>query len=233
VRGERGNEQQAGAGDAFLSQADELCRRALDLAVAAVTDIEALRERYPNNGEIQRDLWLAWYMAGSASAEKGRIAVARKDNTAIIEAWSASLRDMTRGLELARQLFQSDPANLEAKRDLTGALLRRGNAHRELARAGERPDDHFARALTDFEECLSLREQILATDEMQQHRRDLAAAQFKVAQIALLSGDAQTALDMGRRSQKELQTLVQEGAMKSDNTELRDVSDLLKEAALQ
>ncbi|MFZ4573214.1 MAG: protein kinase domain-containing protein, partial [Phycisphaerales bacterium] len=216
----------------MLESSISLVARARQLSQSAAEELTRLAGLHPRNGELRRDQWLAWYMAGSASAEQARTCNEAGRTEASSDAWRTSKADMDRALLIARELLAADPANLEAARDVTGILLRRGNALRELAVAssGSEREALLGAAAADFTECLERRELIWATDPMQQHRRDLATAVFKLAQMAQIRGDSEGALRLAGRCKEELDVLVAEGAMTSENAEFRELSDIVEKA---
>jgi hypothetical protein len=62
---------------------------------------------------------------------------------------------------------------------------------------------------------------------MQQHRRDLATALFKMAEISELKNDHAQAAAFAGRCLSELDALISEGAMTSENAEVRETRDLI------
>jgi serine/threonine protein kinase len=227
--GAKKNKATPGSGNQSLAAALELATRASQLSATAVDELARLAQSHPRNGELKRDQWLAWYMSGSALAEQARIHSASTRPQDARDAWARSKADMDRALTIARELLAGDPVNLEAARDVTGVLLRRANALRELALAAQNAERDLllTAAATDFAECLQRRELIWSTDPMQQHRRDLATALFKMAEISDLRNDKAQAAAFAARCLSELEALISEGAMTSENAEVRETRDLI------
>lgn len=226
------NQAKPGSGADMLRKAAVLADQAAEFSNAAAEEFAKLSADYPKNGELKRDAWLAWYMAGSSAAESGRIAKSSDDPTAARAAWTRSLDCMDKAMLIAKELEISDPVNLEAKRDVSAVHFRRGNAHREigLLATGDERIRSLESSMSDFRSCLSLREFIMQTDPMQQHRRDLAAALYRCGQIALELGDPAAARGFAHRSKDQLSILIEEKAMESENSELREVQALLERA---
>ena len=228
------NQAKPGSGAELLRQAAKLAADAATFSNAAAEEFAKLAAANPKNGELRRDAWLAWYMAGSSAAESGRIAKSSDDRAAARDSWSRSLVCMNNAMMIAKELEASDPVNLEAKRDVSAVYFRRGNAHREIGLLAEGPERTQAleASMADFSACLALREFIMQTDPMQQHRRDLAAALYRCGQIALELGDPAGARALAHRSMDQLAILIDEKAMESENSELREVKALLERSGV-
>ncbi len=80
-------------------------------------------------------------------------------------------------LDIAEELASSDASNLTARRDLALCLNKVANEARDLGRL----DD----AETTFARSRDVREELVATDPTAEHRRDLALAIYKQAQLSL------------------------------------------------
>ncbi len=177
--------------DHLLPKVLERFRQAGELAKQAVGEFERLAAEYPANADVQQSLGVAHHEVGRASMESAetlsRAARASKDarlderRTQADAFHAAALESFTRAFQVAKALADSDEANIDPRRDMAVYTNKVANELRDLNRLQD--------ALEAFERSLSMRKDLVRTDDTIMHRRDLALALFKRGEIEALLAD--------------------------------------------
>jgi tRNA A-37 threonylcarbamoyl transferase component Bud32 len=210
----------------------------------ALAEFGAMSAARPESASLRRDVMLAHHSLGLASMRAARahgllaqLGEAGQEELRVA-ADELSLRHNLEALGIARALAASDESNIEAMRDLCVCLNKVGNQQRDLGRRAE--------AVATFDESLTLRRDMFASDPIQQHRRDLAVGLYKAGQVrSQLAGETPEAqrrpvLEESRRllaeSLGQFQALRDAGVLSPEARdlkvcagELRDVETRLQE----
>ncbi len=154
------------------------------VAGEAIDRFASMSASQPASGALRRGLLASRHAAGEARMwmAKGYERVAEKLGDEGADALAArahetALTAYRDALDIAEELASSDASNLTARRDLALCLNKVANEARDLGRL----DD----AETTFARSRDVREELVATDPTAEHRRDLALAIYKQAQLSL------------------------------------------------
>ncbi|USN99903.1 MAG: serine/threonine protein kinase [Phycisphaeraceae bacterium] len=184
--GERANWSRRDAGDPGDEKYDDAERDAqeeLRLATESAAMYEALRNGDPADRDAQRGLVTARMEIGQAAESLAQIRKqAGRPEAEVNDGLSESLAACQSAYAAAQSLARDLP-DLDAQRLLGLAMNKVGNALRSLGRLDE--------SELLYSEMVAHREGIVRTDPTPMHRRDLALAQGKLAQIAQFRGRQQ------------------------------------------
>ncbi len=169
----RGVEAGADDGDApGLDDAGEIAREGLTLAEASVGAYADLRSRDVSARKALRGMIAALMQESLAWETLGRIERARGEDPGLADDEAFATAQEALGLA---QVLAGDETDLDAQRLLGITMNKVGNALRVEGR--------FDEAELLYDELIAQRRGIVATDSTTRHRRDLAIALIKRAQI--------------------------------------------------
>lgn len=205
----------ADAVSALLPKVLERFRQAGELAKQAVGEFERLAAEFPANADVQQSLGVAHHEVGRANMEAAetlsRAARAAQgspseERRSQADAFHASALDSySRALHVAKSLADSDEANIQPRRDMALYTNKVANELRDL--------DRTADAVEAFESSLSMRKDLVKTDDTIMHRRDLALALFKRGEIeAILADKLDDTAKQAERYQRALNLIAQSKA---------------------
>lgn len=188
---------------ATMEKANARLQDALAMIDMSRAEFTRLIEANPANAELQRDLMIVRHNAGQTFSEKARNleilgepitdAALLDDAKAIRE---SALAEFEAALAIARALTAADERSLRARRDLALMLNKVGNEQRQLSKHASRHGDQQARvawlerAVATMGESLAVRREVMATDPMPRHGRDLVVGLLKDGEIDEFRGDA-------------------------------------------
>jgi tetratricopeptide (TPR) repeat protein len=200
---------------------------ARSVAAQARATFESLVRDNPAHGRFARDLMLAIHNQGEAvmwtAFLESHVRGPGAPETLNLHASALGLFEEAQGM--AQRLAEADEANVAAQRDLAMCLNKVGNQLTNLGRMSE--------AAPAFDRSLDVRRTLWLSDPTQIHRRDLAQALLKRAQL-----DQRLALRAGFDEKRSLlasaRSLIEEGlahleALQSDGA-LSDTSEDLRRA---
>lgn len=155
------------------------------------------------NAELQRDLMIVRHNTGQVFSELARnieiLAEPVGDQPSLDGARQTrqtSLEEFEAALSIARSLTSADERSLRARRDLAMMLNKVGNEQRQLSKHAARAGDQAGqrqwldRAAESMRESLAVRREVMATDPMPRHARDLVVGLLKDGEIDEFRGDA-------------------------------------------
>lgn len=189
--------EDAGA-NALFDEAQQRYAEAEEQSKRAAEDLERLAAARPESAELQRSLWTALHAQGFAvmcTAMTHKLAAPhRPDGAAERERQNheRALAIYEKMLGVAQRLADADEADIDAQRTLAISLTRVGNQHRDVGR--------LDKAAAFFERSLSIRRDLLKTDPLTQHRRDLALGLFKSGQTEELIARGSSGEDRSRHA---------------------------------
>lgn len=195
-----------------------------------VEEFERLSAATPQSAELRRGLWTALHAQGfghmcvgmTHRLGAGVLADAEASKSLEAAGHERALPIYERMLAVAQGLSSADEADIDARRTLAISLTRVGNEHRDLKRLDEAAD-YFARSL-------AIRRELLRTDALTQHRRDVALGLYKCGEADVMraraAGDgamkaerAKSAEGFFAECQLIYTALAEEGYMKKDARE--------------
>ena len=259
-RGESALKKGAAASDPVVIGAFDSARATLATAVAsaraAVASFDARAAAAGENAAAARDVAIALNHLGLAlatSADIPRILRERVGGAAPDPAEAALRREALthyeRALSITKSIAEGDPKNLEARRDWAVALNKVGNEQRWLAAAGApsgASGEWLAKALQSYGLSRDLRADLVRTDPMQRHTRDLGLSEFKLGQVHLAlakassdpaarSASLRLAREATTRAKMAFQSLVDKPneVMKPDSAEMVETAELEGEVSRQ
>lgn len=193
---------------AMLGEALDRLAQAEPIATAARDAFAAIAAAHPQSAVAARDLYIAEHGLGwvwsaraavwqtldqDAGVSDPRAVAPGVPEGATVRTLEAAARGVAMeryraGLAIAARLAADDPKNIEAQRELAVCLNKIGNEWRWGSRLSADAAER-ARMLDEAErayaESLRLRRELLASDPMQRHIRDVGLALFKLAQVNL------------------------------------------------
>lgn len=186
AKGTEGKPGDGGAAKGMFGEAFRRYEEAVASAGKMVEEFERLSGATPQSAELRRGLWTALHAQGFGTMCIGmthrlgvNVLADAETSRANGVAWHArALPIYERMLAVAEGLSSADEADIDARRTLAISLTRVGNEHRDTGR----PD----RAFEYFERSLAIRRELLRTDPLTQHRRDLALGLFKCGEAEVL-----------------------------------------------
>lgn len=259
-RGESALKKGASATDAAVAGAFDAAKATLALATAearsAVAAFDARAVAAGENATAARDVAIALNHLGLAlatSADIPRILRERTDaapDPAEQQFRREALAHYEQALSITRSIAEGDPKNLEARRDWAVALNKVGNEQRWLASAGGSSAvasaEWLAKASQTYALSRDLRADLVRTDPMQRHTRDLGLSEFKLGQVHLAIAKAaadpvaraaslKTAREATVRAKVAFQSLVDKPheVMKPDSAEMLETAELEAELSRQ
>ena len=186
-----------------MLRSDARLHEALGKVNASREDFERLIAANAANAELQRDLMIVRHNSGQIFSELARNTeilaepIADQDSlNAAMRVRESSLAEFESALSIARALTAADERSLRARRDLAMMLNKAGNEQRQLskhaARTGDQPGQRrwLSLAADSMRESLDVRREVLATDPMPRHGRDLVVGLLKDGEIDEFRGDA-------------------------------------------
>jgi serine/threonine protein kinase/tetratricopeptide (TPR) repeat protein len=182
---------------------DEAITRYNDAAAQAgrmVEEFERLSAATPQSAELRRGLWTALHAQGFANMcvgmthRLGAGILTEVEQSKQLEAagHERALPIYERMLAVAQGLSSADEADIDARRTLAISLTRVGNEHRDLKRLDDAADY--------FQHSLAIRRELLRTDPLTQHRRDVALGLYKCGELDVMR--ARTATEPDRRADR-------------------------------
>ncbi|MFM9957300.1 MAG: protein kinase domain-containing protein [Phycisphaerales bacterium] len=197
-----GPAQAPAAAKAMFEEALRRYEEAIAQSERMVEEFERLSTATPQSAELRRGLWTALHARGFGTMcigmthrlGVGVLADAEKSKANGAVWHGRALPIYERMLAVAQGLSSADEADIDARRTLAISLTRVGNEHRDLGR----PDQ----ALEYFQKSLAIRRELLRTDPLTQHRRDLALGLFKCGEAEVLRARA-AAEDAAKRERAQ------------------------------
>jgi serine/threonine protein kinase len=213
---------------------------ARQMATQAAADLERLSAAHPESAEARRDLYLAYHNIGQALMLAGQT---QSDMSDYLKpppeprpdpkpARRQALEWYEKALQITDALARADEANLEARRDLYICLNKTGVVLQKLG--------DTAAAAERFTRSLAIRDDVVLTDDTQQHHMDRALARYKLASMQEQFGDDaarpatdrrtsyQAAADLYTQSGTEFRALAAADVLRQDSSQIKTVDEKLQ-----
>lgn len=255
-RGETALRKGATPQDSSVAGPFETARATLTKAIAearsAVAAFDARAAAATEDAAAARDVAIALNNLGLALATAADIPRTLRERAgapadpAEAEYRREAMTHYERAQSITRTIAEGDPKNLEARRDWAVALNKVGNEQRWLASASPNAAEWLAKAAATYQLSRDLRADLVRTDPMQRHTRDLGLAEFKLGQVhlgiakvtndqSLRAASLKQAADAAKKAKAAFQSLVDKPneVMKPDSAEMSETTELEAEIARQ